>query len=54
MKRAIGIHLGLNYCCVGVFKNGKVDIIQNELWITTIPAIVSFTNNQLLIGQAAK
>ena len=54
MKRAIGIHLGLNNCCVGVWRNGRVEIVPNENGERTTPAIVSFTENNILIGELAK
>ncbi len=54
MKKAIGIHLGLNNCCVGVWRNKKVEIAPNENGERTTPAIVSFTENNILIGELAK
>ena len=56
-KQSVGIDLGTTNSCVGIFQNGKVEIIPTLTGQRTYPSIVCYgedDTDDISVGEAAK
>ncbi|XP_077993471.1 heat shock cognate 71 kDa protein-like [Glandiceps talaboti] len=50
---SIGIDLGTDHCCMGVFQNDRVELIPDVQGNLTSPSCIAFTDNGCVIGDTA-
>ncbi|TMW68843.1 hypothetical protein Poli38472_006311 [Pythium oligandrum] len=48
-----GIDIGTTHGCVGVWQNGKVNIIANDQGFRTTPAYVCYEGDEVIVGDTA-
>ncbi len=54
MSKVIGIDLGTTNSCVAIMDGAQPKVIENSEGARTTPSIVGFTDDERLVGQAAK
>lgn len=51
---AVGIDLGTTYSCIGVYRNGGVEIVLDEGGFKIVPSMVAFKGQERQIGRQAR
>ncbi len=54
MSKVIGIDLGTTNSCVAIMDGSQPKVVENSEGSRTTPSIVGFTDDERLVGQAAK
>jgi molecular chaperone DnaK len=54
MAKVIGIDLGTTNSCVAIMDGSQPRVIENSEGARTTPSVVGYTDNERLVGQAAK
>jgi len=54
MSASFGIHVGNTSACLAVSKDGKTDVVANAAGDRVTPAMVAFTDTEIMVGVAAK
>ncbi|WP_298679288.1 molecular chaperone DnaK [uncultured Lentibacter sp.] len=54
MSKVIGIDLGTTNSCISIMDGSAARVIENSEGARTTPSIVAFTEDERLVGQAAK
>lgn len=53
-RYAVGADIGTSMSCVAVIEGDRVEVIANDQGNRTTPSIVAFTDEEILVGDAAK
>ncbi|CAM9505286.1 unnamed protein product, partial [Hapterophycus canaliculatus] len=53
MPVAVGVDLGSTHCNVGVWHQGRPEVIANHHGLRATPTMVAFTDSEVLVGEAA-
>ncbi len=54
MSKTIGIDLGTTNSCVAIYENGTTKILENSEGARTTPSIISFSEEEEVVGASAK
>ncbi|MCX8507714.1 MAG: Hsp70 family protein, partial [Rhodobacteraceae bacterium] len=54
MAKVIGIDLGTTNSCVALMDGAQPRVLENAEGARTTPSVVGYTDNERLVGQAAK
>ena len=54
MSRIVGIDLGTGFSCVAVVEGGQPKVIINSEGKATTPSVISFTKDEIKVGESAR